>query len=101
MESTTEFAIGNRQSAIGNRNVPQRIASILALVAFALCLVVGSLHAGNTFTTTVTRALAAMGATFVIGLAIGLMGQRMLEENLRAHEEKLKEGQAKVQAPDR
>jgi hypothetical protein len=74
---------------------------MLALLAFALCLVAGSLGAGNAFGTTVTRALAAMGITFVIGLAVGAMAQRMLEENVRAHEEKLKNQEAKVEPSDR
>jgi NhaP-type Na+/H+ or K+/H+ antiporter len=62
--------------------MPRRMAGVLALIAFAVCLVVGGLQTGNTFTTTVTRALVAMAGTFVIGLVIGGIGQRMLEENL-------------------
>lgn len=69
--------------------MPQRIAAILALIAFALCLSVGSLHAGNSFGTAVVRAVIAMMVTFLIGLVVGTMAQRMLEENLRAHEQKL------------
>ena len=80
--------------------MPQRIAATLGLVAFALCLV-ASHAAGNAFATTVTRALSAMAATFVIGLAVGAMAQRMLEENLRAHEEKLKNQEAKAEPSDR
>ena len=81
--------------------MPQRIAAMLALVAFALCLVAGALGAGNTFATTVARALGAMAGTFVIGLALGLMAQRMLDENVRAHEEKLKNEETKVEPSDR
>ena len=60
---------------------PQKLAAVLALLMFALCLVIGALQAGNTFTTTVWRALVAMGGTFVIGLIAGAMGQKMLDEN--------------------
>jgi hypothetical protein len=80
--------------------VAQRIAATLSLIAFALCLLVGTLGAGNGFTTAVTRALLAMVVTFVIGLILGTMAQRMLEENLRQHQEKLK-NDTKVQASDR
>jgi hypothetical protein len=62
--------------------MPTRLAAILALLVFAVCLLVGGVETGNTFTTTVGRALAAMAGTFVIGLVIGSMGQRMIDENL-------------------
>ena len=58
-----------------------RLAAAMAFLAFAICLAVGGLHAGNTFTTTVSRALLAMGGTFVIGLIVGAMGQKMLDDN--------------------
>jgi formate hydrogenlyase subunit 4 len=63
--------------------MPTRLAAILALLAFAFCLIVGGLQTGNTFTTTVSRALAAMAGTFVIGLVLGSMAQRMIDENLK------------------
>lgn len=81
--------------------MPQRIAASLALIAFAMCLVVGSFHAHNTFGTVVMRALFAMTATFVIGLILGNMAQKMLMENLRQHEEKLKNSVPKVEPGDR
>ena len=62
----------------------QRIAAVLALLAFVVCLVIGGLQTGNSFGTTVTRALGAMLVTLIIGLIIGAMAQRMLDENLRA-----------------
>ena len=62
----------------------QRLAAILALLAFAVCLYVGGVQAGNPFTTTVGRALVAMGGTYVIGLVAGSMGRRAIEENLAA-----------------
>jgi NhaP-type Na+/H+ or K+/H+ antiporter len=67
-----------------------RIAAVTALMAFVVCLIVGGLGADNTFTTTVERALTAMMATLVIGLVVGAMARKMLEENLKSHEEKLK-----------
>ncbi|MGE5609120.1 MAG: hypothetical protein ACM359_07690 [Bacillota bacterium] len=80
--------------------MPNRIAASLALVAFAMCLLVG-LQAGNTFSTTVLRALLAMGGTYVIGLVLGMMGDRMVEENLKAEEEKSKNSSQKMETNDR
>ena len=67
-----------------------RIAATLALVAFAMCLLIG-IQAQNSFATTIQRALAAMAGTYVIGLVVGAMGQRMIDENLKAEEQKLKD----------
>ena len=67
-----------------------RIAATVALVAFAMCLLIG-IQAGNSFATTIQRALVAMGGTYVIGLVVGAMGQRMIDENLKAEEQKLKD----------
>jgi hypothetical protein len=67
-----------------------RIAATLALVAFATCLVVG-IQAGNSFATTIQRALMAMGGTYVIGLIVGAMGQGMIDENVKAEEQRLKD----------
>jgi len=66
-----------------------RLAGCCALVVFAFCLVLG-LKANNTFSTTVTRALVAMGGTFAVGLLIGWIAQKMLDENIKSEEEKLK-----------
>jgi hypothetical protein len=65
----------------------QRIAAVLSLLAFAVCIAIGA-SAGNPFGTVVLRALLAMLVTMVIGLVLGLMAQRMLDENLRTEEEK-------------
>jgi uncharacterized membrane protein len=80
--------------------MPRRLAASAGLVVFAVCLVLGA-GAGNTFGTTVGRALLAMGGTVVIGLVVGAMGQRMLEENLRDAEKKLKNSAADPGAVDR
>jgi Na+/glutamate symporter len=59
-------------------------------LVFAVCLVVGGLGADNTFETTVERALAAMAATLVIGLILGAMARKMLEENVKSQAETIK-----------
>jgi hypothetical protein len=69
--------------------MPQRIAAALAMIVFAVCLLAG-LNAGNPFVTVITRALLAMLVTLVIGLIVGSMAQKMLDENLKTEEEKLK-----------
>ena len=78
-----------------------RIAAIASLIAFAICLIAGAFAAENPFTTTVARALIAMCATWVVGLIVGAMAQKMLDENLRPHEEKLKEHENKTDASGR
>jgi len=69
--------------------MPKRIAAVMSLVVFVACLCIGGFEAGNTFGTTVWRALLAMGATLVIGLIVGTMAEKMLEENLTDQEKKL------------
>jgi tetrahydromethanopterin S-methyltransferase subunit C len=59
----------------------RRIAGTMALVAFAVCILVG-LRAQNTFVTVVSNALTALVVTFVVGLVVGAMAQKMLDENL-------------------
>lgn len=57
------------------------MAGAVSLLAFAVCIVAG-LNAGNPAATVLSNALAAMGVTFVVGLAVGVMAQRMLDENV-------------------
>ncbi len=76
--------------------LPRRIAAALALIAFAMALLAG-LESGNTFSTTVTRALIAMVGTFAVGLVIGAMAQKMVDESLADAERKLKDLQ--VESP--
>jgi H+/gluconate symporter-like permease len=78
-----------------------RIAAVASLIVFAVCLVVGGIEADNTFTTTVMRALTAMLATMVIGLILGAMAGKMLQENLKSHEEKFKKGMVTPPPSDR
>ena len=58
------------------------------IAAFAICLLIGAFEADNSFSTTVQRALVAMVVTLLVGLLIGAMAQKMLDENLKPHEEK-------------
>jgi uncharacterized membrane protein len=66
----------------------KRISASLSLIAFAICLLIGAFEADNSFATTVQRALLAMVITLFVGLLIGAMAQKMLDENLKHHEEK-------------
>ena len=59
------------------------MAAALALVVFAVCVIAG-LNAGNSFETVLTKALLAMAATFAVGLVVGAMAQKMLDENVAA-----------------
>jgi hypothetical protein len=61
----------------------RRIAGTLSLLAFAICLVAG-LAARNSTATILANALLAMGVTFVVGLVVGAMAQKMLDENVAA-----------------
>ena len=80
----------------------RRLAASTALVAFAVCILVG-LQAGNTFSTVVSNALLALGGTFAVGLVVGSMAQKMLDENLTATAAKKdsQESAARPQARDR
>jgi len=66
----------------------RRMAAALALVVFAVCVIAG-LSAGNPFESVLTKALLAMAATFILGLVVGAMAQKMLDENLAAEAAKL------------
>jgi uncharacterized membrane protein YfcA len=77
-----------------------RIAVAMSLLAFALCLVMGIL-AENAFGTVVLRALGAMVVTLVIGMVLGAMGQKMIEENLRPPEKNKEISESKSATSDR
>ena len=62
--------------------MPTRVAATTSFVVFAVCLVAG---ADNTFGTAVGRALLAMMVTLGIGLIVGWMMQKMIEENVNQH----------------
>ena len=54
----------------------------MALLVFALCLLIGGFGAQNSFGTAVGRALVAMIGTYIVALVIGHMAKRMIEENV-------------------
>ena len=71
----------------------RRMAAALALVVFAVCVIAG-LGAGNSFETVLSKALLAMGATFAVGLVVGVMARKMIEENVAAEAGKLAAAEA-------
>jgi hypothetical protein len=77
--------------------MPNRVAGILALIAFAMCLLVGGFEAQNPFTTVVWRALIALFGTYVVGYIVGIAAERMLGEQKASVE---KSGAAKESATD-
>jgi hypothetical protein len=81
--------------------MPQRLAAVMALLVFAVCLITGGISVGNPFTTTVERALQAMAVTFAVALIVGFMGQKMVEESIKNGKGKLPELQAKPKQSDR
>jgi hypothetical protein len=80
--------------------MPQRMGSILALIAFSACLFIG-MQAENSFITTVSRALVAMLGTFVVGCLLGMAAQKMLDEHLADEKEKFKKSETKLEPRDR
>ena len=84
--------------------MPHRLAASLALLSFAACLYASGVHAGNPFGTTIQRALLAMAGTYVIGLIVGLMAQKMIEENIKGvlkQEKKLLDSRTEAGTRDR
>jgi len=77
-----------------------RMAAVAALLVFAVCLIVG-VSADNTVATTVERALTAMAVTMVIGLIVGSMARKMLEENVKSEAEKIKKSWTNPAQSDR
>jgi hypothetical protein len=66
-----------------------RIACTLSLLAFVATLVSGSLVAGHPLTTAIPRALVAMAGMFAIGLVVGWMAKKLIEESLQKEVERL------------
>ena len=60
----------------------------MGLMSFVVCLIVGTFQADNPFTTTVSRALVALVGTMCVGMLVGMMAQKMLDENLKGAEAK-------------
>lgn len=65
-----------------------RLAGILAVIAFAMCLLVGAFEADNPFTTCVYRSLIAMFWTYVVGYLVGIAAERMVAEHVVGLEKK-------------
>jgi H+/gluconate symporter-like permease len=80
--------------------VPRRLAVVIALVVFAVCILSG-MAADNTFSETLRRALIGMFGTLVIGLVVGGMAQKMLEENAKQLEKKPENSETKVEPKGR
>ena len=74
--------------------MPTRIAGSLSLLSFAACLLAGGFGGGASFDAVVSRALYALAFTFVLGLILGTMAQKMLDESLLAEATKLEEARA-------
>lgn len=63
------------------------IAAVLGLAAFAIAVVAG-MGAGNDASTVLARALGFMVLCYLIGLAVGHIGERTVEEHLAAYRSK-------------
>jgi enoyl-[acyl-carrier-protein] reductase (NADH) len=79
--------------------MPTRLAAAMSLIVFAVCLVMG-IEADNPFSTTIERAMEGMGATLIVGMVVGAMGQKMIEESVN-REEKTEVPEAKAKAKGR
>jgi MFS family permease len=78
----------------------RKIAAVSALLVFGISILSG-LHAQNTFSTTLSRALQGMAIAFIVGLLIGLMADRMFREHLEAEAKKNKFSEVKPGPDDR
>lgn len=78
----------------------RRLAVVVSLVVFAVCLLSG-MEAGNTFAETLRRALVGMLGTLVVGLVVGAMAQKMLDENAKQMEKKTEISESKVEPKGR
>ena len=78
-----------------------KLAASLALLAFAGCLVIGAFSAGNTFVTTVLRALMAMGGMYVLGLVAGAAAGSGLRQPAGAGGEKSEDSRTRLEEKDR
>ena len=62
------------------------IAGSFALAAFTIAVVVG-LASGNPASSILLRAIIAMLVCYPVGLAVGLIAQRVVKEHIKAHQE--------------
>ena len=63
---------------------PTTIAGLFGLAAFAVAILAG-LTSGNSAQSVLTRALLAMLACYPIGLAVGMIALRLVDEHVEAH----------------
>ena len=70
--------------------MPTRIAGCLSLLSFAACLVAGAAGEAS-LSSVLSRALSAMAFTFALGLVVGWMAQKMLDENLKGEADRLEQ----------
>ena len=80
--------------------MPRRLAVAVALLVCAVCVLCG-LAADNTFAEIVWRALKAMFATLAIGLVVGTMAQKMLDDSVKELERKSGNSETKLEPKDR
>jgi len=66
--------------------VARTIAAIFALAAFAVAIMAG-LMGGNPAPSILVRALLALVCCYPIGLAVGLVAQRLVREHVETHRE--------------
>ena len=76
----------------------KRFAIALSLLAFIMCLLIGGIEADNTFVTSVYRALVAMAVMYPVGYVLGIMAQKMLDENLEQVRHRMEKSAAEQQA---
>ncbi len=67
----------------------------MGLMSFVVSLLVGTFQADNPFTTTVSRALVALVGTMCVGMLVGVMAQKMLDENMKSAETKVSTAEGK------
>ena len=60
------------------------IAGIFALAAFAVAVLAG-LSAGNAAVLVLSRAIIAMLICYPVGLAVGLVAQRLVQDHIDSH----------------
>jgi hypothetical protein len=66
-----------------------RIAASFSMLVFAITVVNG-IRAGNAFTTTIWLGLKGLVLAYILGLLVGWIAQRMLNENLKHEEERIR-----------
>lgn len=77
--------------SVNRDGLAKQLAGALAVVAFVVCVLAGGFGADNPIATVLWRALAAMVGVFVVSLVVGLMLQRMLDDDANAARRKLNE----------